>query len=75
MKEDKSLLDDEEEDGGRNSIVVDKDKKMNEVEISPGYTIVSEMSLISIDSDEVPDDKWNSFIQSGKNEWIVLWIL
>ena len=57
MKEDKSLLDDEEEGGGRNSIVVDKDKKMNKVEISPGYTIVSETSLNSIDSDEVPDDK------------------
>ena len=64
MEEDKSLLDDEENGNGKNSV----GKKMNKVEISPGYTVESEMSLFSIDCDEDPDEKRNSFIQSGTDE-------
>ena len=67
--EDENLLNDNEENGSyRNSIIVNKGKKINKVEISPGYTVESEMAIISRDSSEAPEEKRNSFTQNAIND-------
>ena len=69
IKEDENLLNDDEENGSyRNSIILKKGKKLNKIEISPGYTVESEMAIVSHDSFVNPEDKRNSFTQDTIND-------